>query len=427
MLPKKENRSIARKQKGWQERAASAAASAPKGTAKRKITMTTKNKKGTTSQKKIRKTPRAAATPPTSSPAATASSAADSADSTALAPASAKIHAQAKIQGTPTTAKIPTAKAPTAKTPSAAATPAPWKMCVEQLKQNTIKKVERRPRRSRRPGSKNPGNRGKGKITPNRHVTISSLSRDKNSNMAGKYMYTNWDGNDAINSVKGVSMKEFTIVDSTENKSIQAFDASNSNICLFGKLSRRLCAEHTIQKKGRGLLLLRQFGTDAMACKPDVLRGAKCGGVNTGYKIFGRIGTDAFNPTTNEEKKKKMGAMADQIVNTLEKAAFTISKQLFYEQHSATALSVGRDYHSKCHIDNDYYYTVLTVAAPHRDEDNTVIYYICFPEYSVKIPLMSGDVLMFNPQILHSCSNPRLPGCFMMSAHVSAKTIHSSA
>ena len=133
-----------------------------------------------------------------------------------------------------------------------------------------------------------------------------------------------------------------------------------------------------------------------------------------------------------------MGGMAEKIVNTLKKAAFTKSKPLLYEQHFiqsiqnvtshlATALSVGRDYHSKCHIDNDYYYTVLTVASPHKDQDDTIIYYFCFPEYSVKIPLKSGGVLMFNPQILHSCSNPRLPGCFIMSAYVSAKTIHSSA
>lgn len=306
-------------------------------------------------------------------------------------------------------------------------------------------------RRSRRPGNKNPYNRGKGKIAVNRHVTITNLKQDANLDVAGKYMITNWSGQDAdaMNSIDGMSIEEFDLIDSTEDKSIQAFDVSDSRICIFGKLSRRLCKHHLIHKKGEGLKLVREFGTNAMACKPEVIRGKKRSAENTAYKIFGirkdplgcGVGKYAYKPNTNNDKQKQVGQMAEVIVNKLEKGSFQMSKPLFDERSFvqsirkgqdgigdlATAFSVGRDYHSRCHVNNDYYYTVLTVAAPSKDFDDTVIYYFCFPQYSVKVPLRSGDILVFNPQILHSCSNPKLQGCLIMSAYVSAKTIHSSA
>ena len=322
-----------------------------------------------------------------------------------------------------------------------------WTNFVEQNKPKTME--NKRPR-SRRPRTKNPANRGKGNITANKHVTTINLSRNVNLKVAGKYMMTDWDETDAMNSVEGISIKEFNIVDCEEIKSIQAFDDTDLNICLFSKLSRRLCKQHMIQKKGSGLNILRKLSMDAMACKPEVLRGTKCGGENTAYKIFGirkdplssNVGTYAFKAKTNNEKQKEVGGLAKQIVDKLEQAAYQLSKPFFLERSFvqsirklrpdgigdlSTAFSIGRDYHSKCHIDNDYYYTVLTVVAPSKAFDDSVIYYFCFPEYSVKVPLRSGDVLMFNPQILHSCSNPKLKGSFIMSAYVSAKTIHSSA
>ena len=264
-------------------------------------------------------------------------------------------------------------------------------------------------------------------------------------------MTTKWRGEeDGIKcSVDGISIDEFQLLDSTQYNSIQAFD-SDTNICIFAKLSQELCREHLIKKKNWGLTSVRRFAKAAMEYKPDVQRGQKCGGENTAYKIFGTrknpldsgVGEYAFKPNTDNEKQRQLIKQAQNIVKRLEKAAQVISKPLLEEKsviktisqwikqgigEFATALSVGKGYHSICHVDNDFYYTVLTVAAPSKEFDEEIIYYFCFPEYSVKVPLKSGDILVFNPQILHSCSNPKMKGSFIMSAYVSAKTVLSAA
>ena len=89
----------------------------------------------------------------------------------------------------------------------------------------------------------------------------------------------------------------------------------------------------------------------------------------------------------------------------------------------ATAFSIGKNYHSRCHIDSDMYYTMLTVCGPSSVDDDKVIYYFTFPEYQIKIPLRSGNLLFFNPSILHSCSNPSVEPSFIMSGYVSTRTV----
>jgi len=97
---------------------------------------------------------------------------------------------------------------------------------------------------------------------------------------------------------------------------------------------------------------------------------------------------------------------------------------------TAIAFSIGRDYHSKCHINIDMFYTLAIVVA--RDTglpDDEIIHYFLFPTYGkhgTKVPLQSGDTLLFNPSIPHSCLNLKTKGCFIMSAYVSKKTVLNS-
>eukprot|EP00536_Pseudo-nitzschia_multiseries_P017231 jgi/Psemu1/314185/fgenesh1_kg.1444_\ len=79
--------------------------------------------------------------------------------------------------------------------------------------------------------------------------------------------------------------------------------------------------------------------------------------------------------------------------------------------HHATTFAIGKEYHSKCHTDADMFYTRLTVIAPKHVWSE------------VKVPLRSGDTLLFNPLVLHSCLNPKYKGCYIMSAYVSHKTV----
>ena len=82
---------------------------------------------------------------------------------------------------------------------------------------------------------------------------------------------------------------------------------------------------------------------------------------------------------------------------------------------------------AQLHVDNDFYFTRLTVLAPedkpHMQYSKEVLYFFVFPTYEICVPLRSGDVLLFNPLVLHSCSNPRYKDSYIMSAYVSAKTI----
>uniref|UniRef100_A0A7S4EQ41 Prolyl 4-hydroxylase alpha subunit Fe(2+) 2OG dioxygenase domain-containing protein n=1 Tax=Pseudo-nitzschia australis TaxID=44445 RepID=A0A7S4EQ41_9STRA len=93
------------------------------------------------------------------------------------------------------------------------------------------------------------------------------------------------------------------------------------------------------------------------------------------------------------------------------------------------AFSIDIDYHSKCHINVDMFYTLATVVGPDKVNIDEIIHYFLFPTYGengTKVPLQSGDTLLFNPSIPHSCSNPKRKGSFIMSAYVSKKTVLNS-
>ena len=59
-----------------------------------------------------------------------------------------------------------------------------------------------------------------------------------------------------------------------------------------------------------------------------------------------------------------------------------------------------------------------------RTEDNgIVLQYFIFPKFKIMIPMRTGDILLFNPTITHSCSNPSLPNTFIFSSYVSKTTV----
>ena len=94
--------------------------------------------------------------------------------------------------------------------------------------------------------------------------------------------------------------------------------------------------------------------------------------------------------------------------------------------HRATEFSIGRGYPSRSHVDLDMYYMFATIIAPEGISPEDVIYYFVFPTFKIKIPLRSGNSSMFDPSILHSCSNPKYEGCYIMPAYVSTKTVLTS-
>ena len=89
----------------------------------------------------------------------------------------------------------------------------------------------------------------------------------------------------------------------------------------------------------------------------------------------------------------------------------------------ATALAVGENYWSKSHTDNDFYYTALSVLSKNIEDNDKILYYFIFPKFKLMVPMTSGDVLLFNPAITHSCSNPSLTDSYIFSSYVSKKTV----
>ena len=96
----------------------------------------------------------------------------------------------------------------------------------------------------------------------------------------------------------------------------------------------------------------------------------------------------------------------------------------------ATALSVGMTYWSPTHTDADFYFTAVIFIGPsHQAQErwNDVLQYFCFPEYNLKVPMRSGEVLIFNPSVAHACSNPRFQDSFACSNFCALKTVREQA
>ena len=111
----------------------------------------------------------------------------------------------------------------------------------------------------------------------------------------------------------------------------------------------------------------------------------------------------------------------EQGLSIMEQIVHRTSLSLIREY--ATAFSIGKDYHSRCHVDLDMYYTLATVVAPEKHDVDYIIYFFVFPPYDIKVPLRSCDTLLFNLSILHSYSNPKIEGGHIVLTYVSTKTV----
>lgn len=286
---------------------------------------------------------------------------------------------------------------------------------------------------------------------------IKSIGRNHKKKY-GKYMFFDWKrlGDDVSEWNPLVCDKDTIDIDRcrttsfAEKQNNQLFFDETTNNFLFAIISECQSSDNMGGKKR--LNKTRQWIESAMKKKPDVSRGKKRCGHNDGYKIFGirkdplgnGIGSYCWKQGVGVEEKNHLNACAAAMVKQLEASTHGVEKQLsesntmkFIRQRNkqkgmdkdicATALSIGCNYWSQSHVDNDFYFTRLTVLAPedkpHTKYSKEILYFFVFPTYEICVPLRSGDVLLFNPLVLHSCSNPRFKDSYIMSAYVSAKTI----
>jgi hypothetical protein len=90
----------------------------------------------------------------------------------------------------------------------------------------------------------------------------------------------------------------------------------------------------------------------------------------------------------------------------------------------AIAFTVGCDYWSAIHVDDDYYYTSLSCVSE-RVNDRSILFYFCFPTYGMALPMYYGSIMCFNPHLPHGTTDPTNKGVIIFSAYVSARTCNT--
>ena len=93
------------------------------------------------------------------------------------------------------------------------------------------------------------------------------------------------------------------------------------------------------------------------------------------------------------------------------------------DSNIATQFSIGQNYWSHAHVDQDAFFTFLSCLSNEASCEPFHMYFFCFPEYKVAIPIRSGDILVFNPLKIHCCTNCRYPDLYIFSAYVSMKSV----
>ena len=96
----------------------------------------------------------------------------------------------------------------------------------------------------------------------------------------------------------------------------------------------------------------------------------------------------------------------------------------FGDNRIGTQFSIGKAYHSRCHADPDYFYTLLSVFWAEAQPTDVICWFI-FPRYKVKVPLRNGDFLVFDPKEPHSCTNMIHEDALIFSQYTSEKTYHA--
>jgi hypothetical protein len=186
--------------------------------------------------------------------------------------------------------------------------------------------------------------------------------------------------------------------------------------------------------------------------KNNVFRGLNNDGICNSYFCFGfrknpknsEIGKYSFGGKCEETAVQQIEDNIAKLVGDLEKVTqsffsnLSVAKnyQKIKEQFSiptitdsnvglATQFSVSKDYWSQVHVDEDYMFTSLSCCCRDSESREAILYNFCFPTYNLRVPLRHGDVIVFDPAIPHSCSNPSGLNCYIMSSYVSQKTVNT--
>jgi len=246
-----------------------------------------------------------------------------------------------------------------------------------------------------------------------------------------------------------VRLSEMEIVDDARNIIVQGKPIvstfSNTNFLLFAKVSKRESDE-----KKRTMTAHMEAVTKSLDMKPNVDRGNANGGASERYVIHGHrkepqgdgLGVYSFKPNSKMTVKEAKGLnasigalvadMEDVSMRNIPKRDRMAFGDIKREEgipsveescgSLATQFSIGKNYWSPVHVDNDNFYTTL---GGHGSVPGAILFYFVFPTYKVAVPMRAGDLLVFNPLVMHCCTNPTDTNNLIFSAYVSSKTVNT--
>ena len=239
----------------------------------------------------------------------------------------------------------------------------------------------------------------------------------------------------------------WTIISDPSPVRNQAFFDAASGTFICGKLSRHQAFD---VGTSNGLWAeCRENLPGLLSAKPNVVRGKQRYGLNESYKCFGYrkdplgtgVGVYSFSPKISDETRETKERFVENLLNRMETVGSRLVKlipngseyKVVQESFGVPTIggthsthcqfSIGKNYWSSGHTDDDYENTLLSCLSSLGDHHNHALYYFVFPEYKLAVCLCSGDLLWFNPNVLHSCSNPRYHDAYIFSSYVSKKTV----
>ena len=336
------------------------------------------------------------------------------------------------------------------------------------LSKPTKRAIGRRKRRKRGPKDNK----------PRQHRKVYKVEKVLGAESAkGKHLYVKWgpqytEAGEVLNTFNFSSndildVSNYRIIDLDPNGKGHAVVVDDTcetePLFICAKIDSRQSRSST---NGRtGLNTVRSSLQSLKKSKPNQTRGSATSGMNNAYLLIGHRKDPLTSENSTYTFKKGTDPVSNLILQTIytdfsykmERAGKTLGnalyetgvykivkeqsrvpavgrepinkdkpgkrKSLVQDTGFATALAVGEHYWSKAHVDRDFYFSVLSALSASTHDIGKVLHYFIFPAYQIMIPIKSGDILLFSPTVLHSCSNPSLPNSILLSSYVSRQTV----
>ena len=128
----------------------------------------------------------------------------------------------------------------------------------------------------------------------------------------------------------------------------------------------------------------------------------------------GELGEYAFKDTASAQEMDSVAEGISRLVRDMEEMGHTLicsrrefedimtTKQILnlpsarghLKRSIATQFALGENYWSQVHFDYDAFLCLLSVLSGKSRYNTRIMYYFCFPQYKVAVPLQAGDILI---------------------------------